>query len=92
MLTLSFKQMRCMSESYKHMPLKYKRLWNEVPIHKVLTEEIHLWHRRNMNLYFFRSLGLAQVIYRPFGCASAQFHSFQHYWLSLRNKKNSMVK
>lgn len=80
--------------SYKHMPLKYKRPWSEVPIHKVLTEEIHLWHCRNMNLYFFRSFSLAQVICCPFGGASAQFQSCQHYWLSLRNnnKKNSMVK
>lgn len=75
------------------MPLKYKRPWSEVPIHKVLTEEIHLWHCRNMNLYFFRSFSLAQVIYCPFGGASAQFQSCQHYWLSLRNNnKNSIVK
>lgn len=33
-----------MLDSYKYMPLKYKRPWDEVPIHKVLTEEIHLWH------------------------------------------------
>lgn len=78
-----------MSDSYKHMPLKYKRLWNEVPIDKVLTEEIHLWHCRNMNLYFFRSFSLAQVIYCPFGCASPQFHSFQDYWLSLKNNNNN---
>lgn len=63
----------------------------EVPIHKVLTEEIHLWHCRNMNLYFFRSFSLAQVIYCPFGGASAQFQSCQHYWLSLRNKNNNKI-
>lgn len=79
--------MHCMSVSYKHMPLKYKRPWSEVPIHKVLTEEIHLWHCRNMNLYFFRSFSLAQVICCPFGGASAQFQSCQHYWHSLRNNK-----
>lgn len=70
----------------------YKRFWIEVPINKVLTEEIHLWYCRNMNLYFFRSFGLAQVIYCPFGYARAQFHSFQHYWLSLRKKKNNRQK
>lgn len=82
-----------MSVSYKYMPLKYKRPWSEVPIHKVLTEEVHLWHCRNMNLYFFRYFSLAQVIYCPFGGASAQFQSCQHYWLSLRNNnnENSMV-
>lgn len=71
---------------------KYKRFWIEVPINKVLTEEIHLWYCRNMNLYFFRSFSLAQVIYCPFGCARAQFHSFQHYWLSLRKKKTDKQK
>lgn len=59
----------------------------EVPIHKVLTEEIHLWYCRNMDLDFLRSCGLAQVIYCPFGCARAQLHSFQHNGLSLRRER-----
>lgn len=67
------------------------KAWNRIPIHKVLTKEVHLWHSRNMNLYFFFFWCLTKVIYCPFGHTRAQIYSFQYCRLSLRMKKSYWI-